>query len=710
MLGPTSRTDPILPKRFAKSVPMLINRRTFLNGASTLAGVAGLPGGARDPLRPHGSIEDVQHVVILMQENRSFDHYFGTMRGVRGFGDPRPVMLPSGKPVWAQRRADRDGGQIAWPFRLNYNSTNARCFTGLDHSWKDSQNRWRNWDAWAEQKGALTMAHLTRADIPYYYALADAFTLCDGYHCSLQGPTGPNRLYHFTGTNGLSVGQQGVYCVTNGGCDDNPGADMAKDDPNFAGLPWRTYAGRLEDAGVPWRVYQEQANYSDNSLAYFSEFRRLDRTSARYRRGRAFVDWIDGKPPVDPEKTRAQHLIAAFSADVAADRLPSVSWIVPMMEMSEHPDAPVPYGEVLVSSIVAALAANPAVWAKTALIVNYDENDGFFDHVPAPIPAIDARYGKSNVDVRSETYQGEPVGLGPRVPMLVISPWTRGGWVNSQMFDHTSVLRFLEKRFGVAEPNISPWRRSVCGDLTSIFDFDVPAQARKDVGWLKALPSVADYVAATQALCHTAPPPPIANGRGVPMQEPGTRPARALPYRFNVEPLWSEHGLTLRFVNSGPEGMVFGVQDELRFPGWRYFTVAAQSQLEETWPVAPGEGVALVVRGANGFFREFRGTAEHARLETTLQPSGRGPIRLRVHNRADRAQIVMSHCAHSGVARHVTLAADAVGTIALPVVPKHRWYDVLVTSDGGTRQRLAGHVETGDSDVSEPAPLFPHPV
>jgi phospholipase C len=688
---------------------MTIDRRTFLAGASGAAAVNG--GGAKVLRRStrRGSIQDIEHVVILMQENRSFDHYFGTLRGVRGFGDPRPVTLPSGKPVWAQRRADRDGGQIAWPFRLDYNSSNARCFTGLDHSWKDSQARWRNWDAWAEQKGPLAMAHLTRADIPYYHALADQFTICDSYHCSLQGPTGPNRLYHFTGTNGLSVGQEGVYCVTNGGSDPNPGADMAKDDET-AGLPWRTYAGRLEEAGISWRVYQELANYSDNPLGYFSEFRKLDRASSRYRRGRAYVDWIDGVAPKDPEKTRAQHLIAAFAADVAADRLPAVSWIVPMMQMSEHPDAPVPFGEVLIGSLIAALAANPKVWAKTAFILNYDENDGFFDHVPAPIPAIAPRYGASNVDVRSETYQGEPVGLGPRVPMLVISPWTRGGWVNSQLFDHTSVLRFLEKRFGVAEPNISPWRRAVCGDLTSIFDFDVPYRTRLDTRWTAALPSVAGYVAETERLCGAAPAPIIARGKGVPTQEPGTRPARALPYRFAVEPVWSNTGLALRFVNEGPVGVVFGVQNEVDFTGWRYFTVAAYSRLEAEWPLRRDQPHALVVRGPNGYQRDFRGAGGGSPIEATIlwREGGNGGA-VQVRNRGEAATTLAMHCGHSGIRESIALAPG--GEAQIPVsLADHRWYDLLLSEPGGARLRLAGHVETGAPSVSEPAPRFPHPA
>ncbi|MDF0488908.1 phospholipase C, phosphocholine-specific [Sphingomonas sp. H39-1-10] len=679
----------------------------FLLGASGAAAVTSHTATALHRPAGRGSIQDIEHVVILMQENRSFDHYFGSLRGVRGFADPRPVTLPSGKPVWAQRRADRDGGEIAWPFRLDYNSSNARCFTGLDHSWKDSQARWRNWDVWAEQKGPLTMAHLTRADIPYYYALADAFTICDAYHCSLQGPTGPNRLYHFTGTSGLSVGQEGEYCVTNGGSDPNPGADMAKDDAT-EGLPWRTYAGRLEEAGISWRVYQELANYSDNPLGYFKEFRKLDPTSSRYRRGRAYVDWIDGIAPADPEKTQARHLIAAFAADVAADRLPQVSWIVPMMQMSEHPDAPVPFGEVLIGNLVAALAANPKVWAKTAFILNYDENDGFFDHIPAPMPAIAPRYGASNVDVRSETYQGEPVGLGPRVPMMVISPWTRGGWVNSQMFDHTSVLRFLEKRFGVAEPNISPWRRAICGDLTSIFDFDVSQEARLDTHWAKALPSVAGYIAETEHLCKSGSPPQIATSKGVPAQEPGTRPARALPYRFAVEPSWSDAGLTLRFVNEGNVGVVFGVQDETAFPGWRYFTVAAGSRLEEAWPLRRDRPHALVVRGPNGFHREYRGPGGAARIEATVDWRDDGRVgMLHLADRDGTAATVTMHCAHTGRQERLPVAAETQHPLALS---DHRWYDVMLVASDGTRLRLAGHVETGEPGVSEPVAAYPHPL
>src|SRR5205085_5303921 len=102
---------------------------------------------------------------------------------------------------------------------------------------------------------------------------------------------------------------------------------------------------------------------------------------------------------------------------------------------------------------------------KTVLLPNFDENDGYFDHVPPPVPRTPA--GGNGPD----WFNGQPVGLGPRVPMIVVSPWTVGGYVSSEIFDHTSVLRFLERWTGVAEPNISDWRRALCGDLTSAFDF-----------------------------------------------------------------------------------------------------------------------------------------------------------------------------------------------------------------------------------------------
>ncbi|HWU12510.1 MAG TPA: phospholipase C, phosphocholine-specific, partial [Caulobacter sp.] len=479
---------------------MPFTRRRFMQTASGAAlGAAAASGPARATSPGRGSIQDVEHVVILMQENRSFDHYFGALRGVRGFDDPHPALKPNGDPVWMQKQLDQDGGETIMPFRLNTGATAAQCLSGLDHSWKGSHERWKNYDVWMPEKGPMSMGHLTREDIPYYYALADAFTICDAYHASVHGPTGPNRLFLFSGTNGLSVGQVTVSAVSNEGSDDNGCADMAKDDPAFPGYGWTPYAARLEAAGISWKVYQEYDNYSDNPLAYFPMYRNLDRGSAAYQRARA---WVAGSTKENVPETTGQHLVDAFAADVAADTLPAVSWIVAPFKLCEHPDAPPAYGETLTARLIAALGAHPEVWKKTVFILNYDENDGFFDHVPPPIPAIRPELGASTVDLRGEDYHGEPVGLGFRVPMLIVSPWTRGGWVNSQVFDHTSVLRFLERRFGVAEPNIGPWRRAVCGDLTSAFDFDISEAQRRDTRWLRRLPDTGDYRARSDASCR----------------------------------------------------------------------------------------------------------------------------------------------------------------------------------------------------------------
>jgi len=418
------------------------DRRRFLT--STAAAFAALPLSLRQALaiparQRTGTIKDVEHVVILMQENRSFDHYFGTLRGVRGFGDPRPLTLPGGKPVWYQPAKNHAQDYIA-PFHLDTATTRSQCLESLDHSWKGSHDLWKNHDAWIGVKGAMTMGYFTRQDIPFYYALADAFTICDAYHCSLFGPTNPNRLFLFTGTNGLAVGETGKQAIENPPDEPNETADPVNDAVKFKAYAWTSYAERLQEAGVTWRLYQEYDNYGDNALAYFAKFRGQDASTEIGRRARR---WSPGSTPQNAKASRGEHLTAEFAKDVAQDSLPQVSWIVAPYIMCEHPTAPPGYGEVFVSGLLSALASNPDVWAKTVFILNYDENDGFFDHVPPPVPPTLPGLGRSTVDLAGEDYHGVPVGLGPRVPLMIVSPWTRGGWVNSQLSDHTSVLRFL---------------------------------------------------------------------------------------------------------------------------------------------------------------------------------------------------------------------------------------------------------------------------
>ncbi|MCW2763741.1 MAG: non-hemolytic phospholipase, partial [Marmoricola sp.] len=581
------------------------------------------------------------------------------------------------------------------PFHLDSRTSNAQGMKSLDHSWKGPFAEWADYDVWIKHKTALAMGHFRRDDIPYYHALADAFTISDNYFCSIHGPTNPNRMFLFSGTSGLSVGddrEQAIHNVDDG----NWTADMARDKADFPAVSrWTTYAERLQAAGIDWRVYQEYENYGDNSLAYFAQFRGLDQKGEMYRRARGYVAGTS----IETAKTStAQYLVDAFAKDVAADTLPQVSWIVAPYKYTEHPEATPAHGEAFTARLIAALVANPAVWAKTAFIINYDENDGFFDHVPGPVPAIDRAQGLSGVDMRGESYKGAPVGLGIRVPLIVVSPWSRGGFVNSELSDHTSVIRFLETRFGVMEPNITAWRRAVTGDLTSMFDFADP-----DGSALSALPGTADYAARVAAELKL-PAPTMPATQAVPVQETGQRPARALPYRLAVDESGAGEAWRLDFVNAGTQGAVFQVHDRAGAAGPWSYTVAAGQRLSDRPPGLGAEAYRLVVYGPNGFLREFAGGGGDApgpvvaieeagdTVVVKLANLGRAPI-----------DVTVRRLAYSpGSTRH-TLAPGAAKTIRIGVRKSHHWYDLAIEAKGGFRRRFAGHVETGRASMSDPA-------
>ena len=643
---------------------MQSDRRSFLKLSA--AALAALPLSLQKalalPAAPRtGTIKDVEHVVILMQENRSFDHYFGTLRGVRGFDDPRAITLPGGKSVWHQPKTPGDT-DVVTPFHLDTRTTYAQGMHSLDHSWKKSHRLWQHHDAWIPVKGEMTMGYFTRADLPFYYALADAFTICDAYHCSIFGPTNPNRLFLMTGTSGLAAGYNGNDVIDNPP-DANEGSDIAKDTPSYRGLGWTTYAERLEKAGVSWRVYQEYDNYGDNALAYFEQYRAGVPRSALHEKARS---WVAGSNEQNAKTSRGEHLVAAFADDVKNDRLPQVSWIVAPYIMCEHPEATPGYGESLSYRLLEALASNPEVFAKTAFILNYDENDGFFDHVPPLVPPLYPPIGASTVEMKGESYLGEPVGFGPRVPLIVVSPWTRGGVVNSQLSDHTSVLRFLEARFGVAEPNITPWRRALSGDLTSMFDFTQSGT------W----PALAgdDGLARADAQAKLGPAK-FVHAMTMPRQEPGQRPSRPLPY--DVEATYE--GGTLTLVNRGGVGAGFIAYSPKPGEGPWFYTVEAGKSVTHT----PG-AAHLSVHGPNGFLREFHGA---------------GPAVTLTYD----AKTDSLHIESAGLVVHDAYGPMAPGA-SLPLSARDHWYDVTVTSprDKSFRRRLAGHIETGRPSKSDP--------
>jgi phospholipase C len=676
-----------------------IHRRTFLK---TAAGLSALPLVLREalaipPRRRTGTVKDVEHVVILMQENRSFDHYFGCLSGVRGFGDPRALRLPSGKSVFHQP-VGAGVTETLLPFRLNSRTSSAECMGSLDHSWKGQFNLWKHHDAWVSVKTSLTMGYFQREDIPFYYALADAFTVCDSYHCSIFGPTDPNRLFLFTGTSGLSVGSPGLHVMTNVD-DDNYTADPERDDAAFPGHSWTTYAERLQQAGIDWRVYQEYDNFGDNPLAFFRRFRGVDRDSELYRRARA---WVTGSTADNAEQSSGEHLIKSFARDVANDTLPQVSWLVAPTAACEHPDASPSLGESFTAGIIAALAANPTVWAKTVLILNYDENDGFFDHVPPALPAIRPELGASTVSTAGEALNNEPVGLGPRVPAIIVSPWTRGGWVNSQVFDHTSVIRFLETRFGVMEPNISAWRRAVTGDLTSAFDFN--AQDSQPV----RLPGPQKLLDRLQAARQLAQPTPPAV-QSLPVQEAGVRPARPLPYRLAVTSVIRDTAV-LTFDNRGDAGACFHVvANRPDPPGPWFFTVEAGKTLSGTVP-GPGKNDGLydlTIFGPNGFFRHLRGSGPALVEAETRYENKRERIILTLRNDGPTSievEVFANAYGHPELRRY-TLPPGGRQEDCRQLTASGHWYDlsVMTSSDARYLRRFAGHVETGAASITDPA-------
>ena len=648
-----------------------------------------------------GTIADVAHVVILMQENRGFDHYFGTMRGVRGCADrfPIPVEGPEGRTVWTQQGADR----LLSPFHLDTTSAFANMrIEGTPHTWADAHAAWDHgrMSRWPSAKTERSMGYYRREDIPFQHALADAFTICDAYHCSFQGGTNTNRLFLWTGTNdpagkggGPSISNSHDSFVAGGGHPD--------------GYRWTTYPERLSRAGVSWRIYQDMAdNFSDNPTAGFKAYR----------------DSHAGVPGSDPrlaELALSTRALDGLREDVVSGALPQVSWIVAPAKDSEHPQPSSPaQGADYTARVLDALTADPKVWSRTVLFLMYDENDGFFDHAPPPAPPSiqdSEPLGGSTVDTSGEYHlvqadsekpaeradlMGAPYGLGPRAPMLVISPWSRGGWVASEVFDHTSVIRFLEARFEVEEPNISSWRRAVCGDLTSAFDFKTP-----NGGVLSALPATGSKAGRASLLRLFKPVVP--NASQPPLQETGVRPSRPLPYRLQVEQVDTANGINLRFSNAGSSAAVFHVYDHLHLDRWpRRYTVGAGAYLEDAWA---GTVHDLWVLGPGGFHRRFTGDGPgpDVSVEMAAEPSS-SVLSLRIRNRGTGAvDVAVTPNAYGFTLKRFAtrIAADGSRVHRWSVARTGGWYDLSLRVDGDPRflRRFAGRIETGRDTISDPA-------
>ena len=469
-----------------------------------------------------GHLSDIEHFVFLMQENRSFDHYFGTLSSTRGFDDPSPAFQQKG---WNAQTQAVDPSGVTIPYRFDTTRgplLDGECVNDPDHGWTAMHESWNNgaMDGWLPAQAQssplvgnvpVTMGYYTRQDLPIHYLLADTFTICDHYHCSLLGGTTPNRLYWMSATIDPDGTHGGPVLI----------------EPNIqpvGQLSWRIMPENLDDAGISWKVYQNKLLGAINNtiIGYnglvndFVQARDPSSNLARY-----------GIAPTYPEN---------FASDVRNNRLPSVSWLLPGFLYSEHPAFPISVGAVAIVDVLRILLSNPAVWEKTALIVNYDENGGFFDHVtpPTPPPGTPGEY-VTVPDINSVNGSGGirgPIGLGFRVPCFVISPFSRGPLKSSDVFDHTSTLKLISKRFGVPVPNISNWRNMTVGDMTSTFNFAVPpnsSRPRLDHPVLASLPKLPQCVpnAVLGSTVNTSIPYRVPYPQTMPTQE--TAPARGTP-------------------------------------------------------------------------------------------------------------------------------------------------------------------------------------
>ncbi|MFC4085987.1 phosphocholine-specific phospholipase C [Amycolatopsis samaneae] len=692
-------------------MPELSRRRVLGVTGAALAGSLLPPSvhaAMAEPMR-RGGLDAVEHVVVLMQENRSFDHYYGTLRGIRGFGDTHPLELPGGRSVFEQ---PNPAGGTVLPFSLRKEAeregrgaADIQYLGDLDHSWNGTGRAWaRGWNnGWIAAKSAATMTYYDRADIALQYELADTFTLCDAYHCSIFGSTNPNRNFLWTGTVGFEPGGTD-RAVTN-----------AAYSYDHAGYDWTTYPERLEAAKVSWRIYQEWDNFTDNPVEYFKPFKKigtkiLASVSQKFRTTEEFYDTVAKKDEAERKKLLAEFaagvaklspaerslferamyrsepktLVSRLRSDIKARKLPRVSWLVPSAADSEHPGASTPAGSAnLIYDVLDALASDHDTWSKTVLLVNFDENDGYFDHVPPPVPPG----GAAN---DADHFGGQPLGFGPRVPMTVVSPWTIGGFVDSTVYDHTSVLRLLERWTGVAEPNISAWRRTVAGDLTGAFDFGRAGRPPR--------------------LTHPGPvPAPIDRWhpkapakQEPPAVEPGTRPARALPYQATVSGALDASGkLALRLENSGRASAHFAIYPyagELPEPGHRDVRGTATETLSWT-----GDAYRVVVQGPNRGWWELRGSRTgpasgvDVRTRTRTWRSG---VEFTLANSGASAVTLRLTSGNGGPTRIVRVPAGRRVTVDWPST--HGWYDLKVTAEGDPAflRTLTGRVEDGRPGVT----------
>jgi phospholipase C len=739
------------------------NRRDFFRKSAGAVGAASaltlLPPSIRKALAVEaavdtGTINDVKHIVILMQENRSFDHYFGTLRGVRGFGDRFPIPLASGKPVYYQPNATVGGPDIQ-PFRRDSRVGNALIGSGTPHNFPDMQGAWNQgkMDRWIQFKNQATMGFYLREDIPFQFALADAFTLCDGYHCSILTGTDPNRIVFWSGSNfNPELRKKGINSTdtdsepVNSRCWPSPSNWVAgraqqtdgtgQKDPGSGAynykyvnnsFKWDTLPDVLQKAGISWHIYQNMNNNwtgAMNGCLAFESFRTAQPGSPNYEHG------LTGGPAT---ADGAVNFLAQLKQDVMNDTLPQVSWVLPTQALAEHPGSSegVTGAADFISDVLAALTANPAVWSKTALFVTFDENDGFFDHLAMPsVPSYDASgvlMGKSTVPLDGEyfdasvgsylnaadTTSGKSPPLGPELARADV----RGVAVEQGRLGQLAGVRphldghvpgeALRHHGGRHQPVAPRGQRRP----------HVVLRLREPERSGGAQAARHEQLSGDQRGAASAAHGPVTTAPATPQplfQETGTRFSRALPYELHTSARVGSRGLLqLIFANTGTQGAVFHVYDKLHLdliP--RRYTVEAGKQLSDEWNTGATDSgkYELWVYSSNGFVRTFKGDALAAdaaafkpEAQVCYEPAT-GQVYLKVHNTGTAADTVTvtSNAYRTDGPWPLDVAAGGTGTLHWNLEGSGHWYDFTVSGTGFER-RFAGRVETGKPGVSDPA-------
>ncbi len=836
------------------------SRREFIKKATLLTGAAGfmsvLPESIQKALAINPAVgstyKDAEHIVVLMQENRSFDHAYGTLRGVRGYNDPRAIKLPNDNLVWMQ---ENSFGETHVPFRLNMRESNATWMGSLPHSWTnqvDARNQGL-YDKWliAKQPGhkeyqkmPLTLGYYNREDIPFYYALADAFTVGDQNFCSALTGTTPNRLFLWSGTIRERPSSEAHANVVNGNVTDENEAS------------WKTFPERLEENDISWRIYQNElsirtgfkgeeeewlANFTDSPIEWFKQYqvryhtgyqnylkktrtelapeikklreksnsvkknteehyslqKQLEEKYLLYEFLNAELkEWSEEKfnqltefqknihkkafttnvnDPDFRNVTTVQYhdgdiireakapqgdILHQFRSDVNKGSLPTVSWLVAPENFSDHPTSPW-YGAWYVSEVLDILTKDPEVWKKTIFILCYDENDGYFDHVPPytvpnPYKAGTGKVSKGidpeveyvtlaqDMKLQSkENSRESPIGLGYRVPLVIASPWNRGGKVFSEVSDHTSILQFMEEFIKVKtgkivkEKNISEWRRTVCSNLTNSFaPYDggnIPLPkflARKEFmegihnAQFKKLPH--GFSALTQSEINQINVNP-AKSLKMPKQEIGTKTSCAIPYELYADGTFQTDKNAFEIIFKagndifGKEaaGCPFVVYSKnfSQDPdiAVRQYTVKAGDKLTDEWPIGSFKNnvYSVSVNGPNGFLREYAGNANlNAPNIVCKYEKGRngkltGNILLELNskNKMNKTGIKIIDNAYQSKNQNIVLAkGDGSVTKIINLSKSYQWYDFTVSVEGDNAfyQRYAGHVETGIESKTDP--------